>query len=132
MNKHCVSLELAKQLKEVGWEKETEFWWIPDIKAGDLDNTVFYRIDVFNSDSVAKINEKNYCPISAPLATEILEELPNCIEYKNYFGNLIIRRWGTKYKISYETSKNYTYEEDVSLPNALAKMWFYLKKEELK
>jgi len=27
MTKHCVSLEIAKQLKESGWKKETKFWW---------------------------------------------------------------------------------------------------------
>ena len=35
MDKHCVSLELAKQLKEAGWKKETEFWWVEIYDSND-------------------------------------------------------------------------------------------------
>lgn len=28
IEKHCVSFDLAKQLKESGWDKETKFWWV--------------------------------------------------------------------------------------------------------
>ena len=87
MEKHCVSLELAKQMKEAGWKKKTEFWWI------------------FPSGSHKGFELVNFRPLSsehypAPLATEILEELPLGIAIKKYNCG------------------------------ALAKMWLYLKKGE--
>jgi hypothetical protein len=106
MKKHCISLGLAKQLKEAGWKKETEFWWC-DAATTSIFTTPTH-LHLMNCIA-------NHYP--APLATEILEELPIVC---SIFCDGI-------YTIDAENYKTV----DLSLPNALAKMWLYLKKENL-
>lgn len=124
---HCVSLEIAKQLKEAGWKKETEFWWV------DL---TFSRGEwlLRNSFEASRFKEQTKYP--APLATEILEELPCIIKIKQFLGSMDghLETYKKEYKgkiwygVCYRSIKHCT---DFTLPNALAKMWIYLKKEGL-
>ena len=128
MDKHCVSLELAKQLKETGWKKKTEVYW--DITAQRITNK--HNFDVTNY-------PLNFIP--APLATEILEELPIFIDGDKEFNLHIKKVVNNDYIVKYEDGGSMTYEGksgeedyyqcDESLPNALAKMYLYLKKEGL-
>ena len=126
--KHCVSLELAKELKEAGWKKETEFYhdWKNDriiSKIKDID--IGWYKDCY----------------SAPLATEILEELPKFIDEDEEYNLHIEKVVNNDFIIRYEDGNAMTYsgrngEEDYyscgkSLSDALAKMWLYLKKENL-
>ena len=103
-NLHCVSLEIAKQLKESGWKKETEFCLEVD------DEEV--RIVKYGSYICSR---KYYL---APLSDEILEELPENTEIK-------------KVKKGYYIYINSNSIVDKSLPNALAEMWIFLKKGKL-
>ena len=162
MDKHCVSLEIAKQLKEAGWKKETEFWWIDKISCKRIILTqgeiVYCPVDLRGLLQVRTFLDKYRYALEthyftekeiiqndwevyfAPLATEILEELPIFLdEDKEYY--LCIKPAKDVIKISYEDSdtlvftgrsgeKDY-YQIDKSLPNALAKMWLYLRKEKL-
>jgi hypothetical protein len=73
MERHVVSLEIAKQLKETGWNKKTKFWWVECYSATKRkrDWGVF---DFYDEDD--KVNPQ----ISAPLTTEILEDLSAYID----------------------------------------------------
>lgn len=110
MDKHVTSLEISRQLKVAGWNKETALWWV---RYSDNEWGVNSRLVGFN-------------PISAPLATEILEELPYKVENcylvccKAYSG-FIVRYF------DYEKTEIRNEKAD-TLPNALAKMWLYLKR----
>ncbi len=111
-DKHVVSLEIAKQLKDAGWQKETEFWW-----------------DLFTPPELtqSKSSNKEY-QISAPLATEILEELPREVSIKQYPENDSVR-----YQVGHNADKMtlQTYRYNNNLCDALAEMWLYLRKEKL-
>ena len=128
MEKHCVSLEIAKQLSEAGWEKETEFWWEEDIRPKRTEIKGLCK----NEDRIINHINRFYYP--APLATEILEELPNNITEKQETGVLTITKH-PHYAIGYfnAVSGNSTTKIffDISLLTVLAKMWLYLKKEKL-
>jgi hypothetical protein len=136
MEKHCVSLEIAKQLKEGGFKKETKFWWIKTCYIDNNGNAERWILDI--PKDIDKKREK----ILAPLATEILEELPDYRYRKDisYDSFLSIEKTHTKkkglvhYEVNYRYIKNHliaTKNIDDSLPNALARMWLYLKKENL-
>src|SRR3990167_4987834 len=97
--KYCVSLEIAKQLKEARWEKPTWFHYDYEDKSSlRIQDKPSYSIDGFH----------------APLATEILEELPIVISVNSYQA--------IKEK-AYEVMQDNFGFNDASLPNALAKMW---------
>jgi len=102
MEKHCVSLEIAKQLKEAGWKKETEFWWVECSDKSWAINNTFAQ------------NYKNKYP--SPLATEILEELTNdqISEYTEKADSIL--DWDDTVNVFRSA-------------NALAKMWLCLKKK---
>jgi len=116
MDKHCVSLEIAKQLKEVGWKKETEFWWVYN-KLRD-EHKICYGL----SDCCKNHSESwEYYP--APLATEILEELPLKIKLCRYFSK-------DEYRcVDDDIHRNANTQVDSNPCNALALMWLYLRKE---
>ena len=111
---------MAKELKEARWKKETEFWWI-EYHCGDMKEHW-------------ELREKPLIKcrlISAPLATEILEELPDKL------GNLeeltIHKLPKGAWRVNYWDNEKLKVIQkfDKSLPNALAKMWLYLRKEKL-
>ena len=146
--KHCVSLELAKQMKEAGWKKETEFWWTDcNDKFEVVDK--YYDLCSYVHDCLANGSPCNGQPIykfadikdmdfdiyPAPLATEILEELPFGLEGENGNDILKIERYKNGYSVCYfddgqdkYTGKTHLLKMSDTLPNALAKMWLYLKK----
>lgn len=151
---HVVSLELAKELKEAGFKKETEFWWASGFsdehigwlpfggKFGEAkeknglgfkplvmeypEKPVFKLLTVddryYNRYGEPNKRIEFY---SAPLATEVLEDLPEHIEDK---GFLKIYKLANSYDISYG---NIYPKNDNSLCDALAKCWLYLRKEKL-
>jgi hypothetical protein len=130
-DKHCVSLELAKQLKEVGWGKETEFWWNAHDRI-DKESNISYQ-DNFILENFNKWGNicGGYESIAAPLATEILEELPKNITIQNTRGDY----WKLIYQSPLQVKEGLVhYEtkvfEDIFC-NALAKLYIYLKKEKL-
>lgn len=121
MEKHYTNLELSKQLQDNGFKKETIFWWNWNVCSGEwilLDEKMSIKAIYPYEDS-----------ISAPLATEILEEFDSWREQGIYIFNdcdtyfVQFREFGFG-KLIKDCS-------DQFLPNALAKMWLYLKKEGL-
>ena len=123
MEKYCVSLEIAKKLKEAGWKKETEFWWHETMKV-ELVDKVWYK-------GVKEDVGGRFFP--APITDEILEELPYEIKIQDRFYWLCIEKEPDHYIVFYkdENKDISEFREDKSLPNALAKMWLYLKSNNL-
>lgn len=100
----CVSLELAKQLKEAGYSQESLFSWYNSNYTGNKD---------LDSWSVHQSNKpcgglKNVC--AAPVSEEISAQLPEIIFIKNQAFRLVIdmdknRRWFVNY-VAYQTVQN--------------------------
>ena len=115
--KNVVSLELAKKLAEAGWKKETTFAWA--LATGQI---VAYPL-----------NKDIPYWVPAPLATEILEELPaylypKCEKETNDMLTItpcMIQRRKHGCRVQYGWQP--PLEQSESLPDALAKMWLYLK-----
>jgi hypothetical protein len=111
---HVVSLEISKQLKEAGWKKETEFWWSREYEQDKYELTRSY----------SRFQSADPLPhLSAPLSTEILEELPRT-------GDIKITTYPSGYRVFYDVKSGYGVSEE-SFPDTLSKMWIYLKKEGL-
>jgi len=139
--KHCVSLELAKQLTKAGWKEETEFYHRVD-EYGNVFLVINPRFDTY--EQLQKRTGTNvFYP--APLATEILEELPPSIKTIYGHNNTIVYiylqidkhpderkgvrcRYRPEFNPEAEEWFNNEFREQ-SLPDALAKMWLYLQKE---
>uniref|UniRef100_A0A6M3KJF2 Uncharacterized protein n=1 Tax=viral metagenome TaxID=1070528 RepID=A0A6M3KJF2_9ZZZZ len=123
---HVTGLEISKKLKNSGWKKETEFYWIFDDFPFDKKQNKYKIIRYESSTENYFYNEegkrKSNC-FFAPLATEILEELP--------IGTCIRKGWG--FKNDYVVFDNESNEicDDENPANALAKSWLYLKQEGL-
>ena len=112
MKNHVVSLELAKQLKEAGYPQWSEkYWcWNPGVEAVLADNDMGHRTGIGN---------QMFC--SAPLATELLEQIHKEIIIEPYAGEW--RIWEREHVYQYFIRK--------SIPDALAEMYLYLKNENL-
>jgi len=149
MKNHCVSLEIAKQLKGAGWKKEVYFHWINstyddgyegegrwycDGKWQILANTPlisngytteFLKDYPGNNYSSELTTEKisKIIVLPAPLATEILEELPKNLDILYDETGFVV--W------SCNPLERVALTSDFSLPDALALMWLFLKKENL-
>ena len=115
--KHCVSLGIARQLKEAGWKQPAEFLWF-DSKFKDKPNEVFLS----NSNLRCRNDFVDWVAYYAPIATELLEELPE---------GLIINKCQDIYRIGQLLPGFVHHDEDKFLPNALARIWLYLKEKGL-
>lgn len=113
LSQHCVSLETAKKMKELGWTKQCVF----HLKEGAPE------IELSKHESIRA------CDLYMPLASELIEELPNY--YKGY--PLLI----SKYKSDYSVEYGYTARgigpiiSNKSLTEALALLWISLKEQHL-
>ena len=130
--KHCVSLELAKQIQEAGFKKETEFWWTQHKEQEQNPN---YRdcAMVCDKGTLEMYPSEFWNLYPAPLATEILEELPFRLrEVDDDYWLWVTKLKHGGYEVRYRNSnhsRTLKIVQDDSLPNALAKMWLYLHKE---
>ena len=135
----CVSLELAKQLKEAGYPQEGAlFYWI-----GDEENHVRFNLGNFDA------SETMDC-YAAPTASEIGEKLPKMYTQKKngpdnvrwfpvYYwtsNEIFYAIWhksgeGLSYKSKYEQNNESIKFEAGTEADAGAKMYLYLKKEGL-
>ncbi|RLI48504.1 MAG: hypothetical protein DRP09_21410 [Candidatus Thorarchaeota archaeon] len=122
IEKYVVSLDLAKKLKEAGWEKKTEFIWT----RGFVDLSAF------------KFKYEGEEVLPAPLAEEITKELPDHItiekdgERKKYWLNIEVYKEGCR--AGYRTDPvtlgempEWLYVSDVypKLSDALAQLWLW-------
>jgi hypothetical protein len=136
MKEFCVDLELAKELKENGFIQNTHFYHRIQ-KDGIGEFTDF--CDTKENSPFMKFKAL----YSAPISDEILKELPKIIipNYTRYDIN--IRHFTNQhlddyYEVSFismylksdeEHPDKYIKFAEQKLPNALAEMWLYLKKE---
>jgi hypothetical protein len=129
MDKHVVSLDLAKNLKKLGFRNDT--------------------ISIYSGTTLIENNMENYTEHAqqylypAPLATELLEELPRKLELrKEGFHAEFCLDMGTetsqfiKWFVGYVDEEQYSSSQvpeifDDSMTNALAKLWIYLKENNL-
>lgn len=122
-SKRCVSLELAKELKEAGWTKPVEFYWC-DVSGQWKEQKPHFQFYEKSTAEARQYNSKNKeTQYPAPLSDEILEELPSCEIRKNKGGVIGEMYMVKSYPIDWITDK--------SLPNILARFWLLLKKEKL-
>jgi hypothetical protein len=117
----CVSLDLAKQLKEAGYPQRTIFCWAEVGHKDKSGNNVWeyeLMVNVFQAD-----NEF----IAAPTTSEIGEKL------KELKGEELPKYYNGDWFFFVLTGKFAGAEEITSdtEANARAKMWLYLKKEGL-
>lgn len=120
-----VSLELARELKEVGYPQESLFYWEWTTPADEP----YCGASVTTKEAKYSCKEDPHLDwLAAPTATELLSELPTDNDTKDLLT--IHRHWQTKeFHVEYEDTG--VFQRDKSLPNALAKMYIYLKKEGL-
>jgi len=132
IKKQVVSLELSQKLKDAGYPQEGVWWWVPKINPKD--------------DSVSWGLKRKGCPsfsipVIAPTIAELVDELPAGVYnsqfdyelaiFKNGFdSNSIDKRWFVVYEDCI-TDENRFFQQDDRLSNALAKMWLYLKENNL-
>ena len=114
IEKYVVSLSLAKKLKEAEWAKETEFIWA----RGFVDLSAFWF--KYDSEEV----------LPAPLAEEILEELPKRIAKPmiTYLLDITPIKGGNIIRyIEYNWLHVLIDKEAPKLSDALAQLWLWLK-----
>ena len=120
---HVVSLEIAKQLKEAGWKKETEFDFVEHKSILSSGYEECRLLIPATSVSLYPEEYWNYYP--APLATEILEELPEKISLCAFYAKSEYRA------VDNDVHRNASTQVSHNPCNALASMWLYLKKKKL-
>ena len=123
MKEYCVDLELAVELKKKGFPQETEFYFV----CKHLEDKLMA--------SYANSHNKVY---SAPIAEEILKELPDII-IDSLWGEfkIAVKKITSEYNVMYYIPGDWDSDmilkekicNDKKLSNALAKMYLYLKKE---
>lgn len=133
MEKYCVSLELAEQMKKLGFPQDTEFYWITFDNTSCVDTkTGGYKTERFttliNKEEVQDYTEerpylKNFELVSAPNVGELGEWLPNFKSGKNASTINDNDKWVCK-KLSLE---KFAFTE----ANARAKMLIYLVENKL-
>lgn len=141
LENQVVSLELAKEMKELGFEQESLFWYLPEI---NKDGKIIYHPQWFQPDEeyISSIknsilnkdnNEFNIDLYSAYNASELLLLLPPYISTEDYDCPLKIIKEDSSYWVYYEMRNYLSYEEfnEINLCDALAQMLIYLKKNNL-
>jgi hypothetical protein len=120
MEKHCVSLEIAKKLKESRWSKETKFWWI----LNKIRET--WEIKYGLSECI-KEHQESWEHYSAPLSSEILEELPD-VSF-----DICARKdkWFVFFQDNTKGEKINLVRKGNNVCDVLAQIWLYLEKEGL-
>lgn len=119
MKEYIVDLKIAKKLKGKGFPQTTYFRY-------EIDNLGNVEIETIEF----SVHENTVEIYSAPLSDEFSKELPHEI---NGF-HLLIAPVTNGYEIGYweysnEDEKRFEHFFDKKQSNALAKLWFYLKKE---
>jgi len=134
----CVSLELAKKLKEAGYPQDSLFWW-NFYSPGAMDEE-FVRV-AYGRYRLENIGQDSEESISAPTAAEIGEVLPDQIEENGNFYDQDIQKlsgfkgktqWGIRYYTDYPSRlENDFFAKTVgcSMSEAFAKMWLILKEK---
>ena len=114
IEKHVISLDIAKRLHELGVNKDSIFYWVPRIMNNDL------RLEyIVGMPEHYPLTEK--CCYGAYTASEILEIFP--IELWENKGNMKFYPISSGYSVFHPTG---FYFEDKKICDALANMLIYL------
>ena len=127
---HVCSLEMSKKLAEAGWKKETEFWWID--RQDNVKNARNKGFELCSEYDFAYYN-RDAIKYPAPLATDILEELPPAFKEDDYQISMEMENecfWCVMYTNVHTQTVDYE-TKDKSFINALTQMWLYLKQEKI-
>ena len=134
---HVTSLELAKKLAEAGYPQENGYAYWQTTSGSNKTMIVGHH-------SLTPIKQRRY--YFAPLATELLEELPKRIIASSKISNISSRDVSREYMLlfgfkngeywlRYRITDDYLgYTPEISdehFPNALAKLWLYLTENNL-
>ena len=116
---HLPSLNTCKKMKELGWEKPTLFQWYQDWK------------DNWHVSQLQAQETWNY--MMAPLASEILEELPYDFDYPNENKNYLREDFqeSSDIYVCWYRGSNWPHGRGSTEAEARAKMWIYLKENKL-
>ena len=130
------SLELCKQLKEAGFLQDTHFKW----NVWDKNDELYIgEVDASWTQEEWENYTEDYNPpksefFAAPTTDELLNELPHEVYCVKDYTTVTTDPDSPQvfyYRVNYGLGKKPVYFESRWLPNALAKMWLYLKKEGL-
>ena len=121
-----VSLQTAKMLKESGFRQDSPFNWV-EYSSEFMPKVCFAEYGIDN------IRHIKIC--SAPTTDELLEEIPYALRYDDAdYWFQIQKLKHESYDVRYSDWQHMKVKkmfQDESLPEALAQMWLYLKKENL-
>ena len=120
-----VSLKLAREMKELGVEEDSIFWWVKHIKSGS--NHYIWDL-VYSKDENDLVNEY----VSTYTVSELGEMLPCDYTTCRTLFSLMGRKRICWCCASPENAEDIYYEYADIEVNARAKMWIYLKKREIK
>ena len=117
IKQHVPQLSTCKRMRELGWEKETLFWWSQS--PVDSKWSIIYYEDKkqLKKDFIADKYDLHF----APLASEIGEELAK--DVKTYWT-------GLEFRCEYDKRNGYAVSGD-NETEIRAKMWIYLKESKL-
>jgi hypothetical protein len=120
----CVSLDMAKKLKETGYpQEESLFHWLAK---GEHVLIKYFEYLVI---------QKEYANMlfAAPTTDELLERLPHCVSFDFYFEFLKRQPYYMVSYISARQQKNlHSEQSSIKDPtNCLAQMWLWLKENNL-
>ncbi len=133
-----VSLELAKKMKELGWNYKTEKYWVEETETilaphtATISPTQSGRFNLEYYPSHNTLLEH----FSAPDAIEITEKLPYKIESEYYLTickcriGYIVRYWDYEHKQLHRTG-NVTQSYKGNLADCLGDMWCFLRERKL-
>ena len=126
MKNHVVTKETAILLREAGFPQESFFKWIECSALDGKYNLVWDEKEI-------KAHE-GFDIVSAPIAEEILKELPQILEYKGTIYQLFISMGLDRhYFIFYADERDYNNNAEMpiimrhNLTETIARMWLYLK-----
>lgn len=132
LENQCVSLELAKEMKELGFKQESLFWWVePRPSSGRnkweiIDCQDTHVKENYSAYTVAELGEMLPMSLTA-------EQMGNAPEY----GEMYLEMWHDSYgwRLTYRNDNEQSIlEEPIEADtevNARAKMLCYLKKNNL-
>ena len=138
-----VSLELSKELEKAGYRQDGLWWWVKIPSK----NYLLGMADLEQQEFCVRVNnryiwfEKDIEPINnfaAPTCAELGERLPNKIFIRGFNYYLFIAKicgeWIIDYKLDnlpLHSVYGFITQKAKTEANVRAKMWLYLKKEEL-
>lgn len=121
LRQHCVSLETAKRMKELGWKKATFAWYQPN------------GLDVFCL--YANPPTLGMTDIAAPIASEIMEELPRSVKVEKNKYTFSMGKNSIEYCVGYhrrDSNKDMHYRftcHCANIAEALALLWCTLREK---